>query len=351
MKIKHYLMVALMLCMGMVACDGLEDENVEPTPKVFKAHFNLAGEISFEQEPLTRFTPDTCDLYAIQVYYKPVSGGSYDYYAYGLFDDVSNISLDLIENHYYKFEFVLVDDAKEKIYCDSVLVDNKNYYGYGAPFTAINKYNASKNESITKVTNEFEYSSDKYFTKLGLIQKTDGLVYGRTTGVSAYYAEVDGFCPTAEGEVISVYFKKMACGLRVVAGDFLTEGTLSMTCRDEIKNSKYQIQLTPENKEVEAEFALLWYASDWYKATTASECRGVQETISDIVWTKADGTTYKYDNIKVYYKRMTMTTVNIAFYDDDTLEGVSFDVKYEEDADLEEGNTYTHGDEQGDYVW
>lgn len=346
MKIKHYLMAALMLCMGMVACNGLENEDVEPTPRVFKAHFNLTGEITFEQEPLTRFTPDANDLYAIQVYYKPVSGGSYDYYAYGLFDDVSDISLDLIENHYYKFEFVLVDDAKEKIYCDSVLVDNQHYHGYGAPFTAKNNYNASTTKSITKVTNEFDYSSEKYFTEFEKIQKTDGNMYYRATGIDAYYAEVVDYLPAADNEVISVYFKKMTYGLRVVAGDFLTEGTLSMKSYTNSSYDPISIELTPEQKEQEFVFTKLQNSSSAYN----NDDYNYSELLKNIVWTKSDGTTYNYDALSVSCNRMKMTTVNIAFYDDGTFEGASFDLKYE-DIDFEEGSSYIHGDEQGDYVW
>ncbi len=352
MKIKHYLMAILMLSMGLVACEGLGGDVVEPeqTAKKFKVHLNMTGEISVSQQPMSRFTPDANDLYAIQVRYKPASGGSYKYYAYGLFDDLSNVSLDLEENHYYKFEVVMIDDAKNKIYSDSILIDTKMYHGYGAPFTANNNYNASTSESITKVTNEFDYSSAKYFTDFNHIQKTDGTNYYNATDIDAYYALIENYAPVADNEVINIYLKKMAYGLRVIAGDFLTEGTLSMSSYyggATHTSNQYQIVLTPENKVYEETFAYLYERSAWYKAETDDDAYKTL-SLSNIVWTKADGTTYNYNGLSVYCNRMKITTVNIEFYDDGNVENNSFTMKYE-DAEMEDGNTYTHGDEQGDY--
>ena len=348
MKIKHYLMAILMLSMGLVACEGLGGDVVEPeqTAKKFKVHLNMTGEISVSQQPMSRFTPDANDLYAIQVRYKPASGGSYKYYAYGLFDDLSNVSLDLEENHYYKFEVVMIDDAKNKIYSDSILIDTKMYHGYGAPFTANNNYNASTSESITKVTNEFDYSSEKYFTTLtNYIQTADGVKHYDTSGVDAYYSIIEDYLPVADNENINVYLKKMVYGLRIVAGEFLTEGTLEGTIFNHMGN--YTFKLTPENKIYESTFAYLGSPSGWYKATTDAQASKT-ESIYNLVWTKADGTKYNYSNLNVTLTRMKITTVNIEFYEDGNVENNSFTMKYE-DAEMEDGNTYTHGDEQGDY--
>lgn len=176
-------------------------------------------------------------------------------------------------------------------------------------------------------------------------------MYYRATGIDAYYAEVVDYLPTADNEVVSVYFKKMSSGLRIVAGDFLTEGTLSMKSAYggvTLSSNPYSIELTPENKVYEETFAYLYYRSEWYNDKTGWNSF---VSLTNIVWTKNDGTQYNYDNLSsIECPRMKMTTVNIAFYDDGTFEGASFDLKYE-DIDFEEGSSYIHGDEQGDYVW
>lgn len=349
MKIKHYFMAAFMLCMGMVACETLSEEPTLPedAPKTFTARFNMTGEINVSQTPLTRFTPDSNDLYAIQVKYRPVSGGSYANYAYGLFDDLSNVTLELVENHYYDFEVIMIDDAKEKIYCDSILVDSKMYHGYGKPFDAYNYYNASASRSITKVSNEFEYSEKKHFDWSGttdlMIQITDGKSVYSAANVDAYYAEVDKYVPEADNEEISIYLKKMVYGIRVVACDFLTEGTLKVSI-----DSQHVQKLSPDSKIYESSFGYLGSASSWYGAVSSDAAK--TSVSLDFTWTKDDGTVYNYKATSITCNRLTMTTVNVDFYDDGKVENNKLVMKYE-DTEMGEGKTYTHGDEQEDYDW
>lgn len=350
MKIKHYFMAAFMLCMGMVACETLSEEPTLPedAPKTFTARFNMTGEINVSQTPLTRFTPDSNDLYAIQVKYKPVSGGSYAYYAYGLFDDLSNVTLELVENHYYDFEVIMIDDAKEKIYCDSILVDSKMYHGYGAPFVAYNYYNASTSKSITKVSNEFEYSEKKHFDGFYDIQNVDGIKRHNADGINVYYAHIEEYRPVADDEEISVFLKKMVFGLRIVAGDFLTEGVLSVKINDSASNNHYYSAITPDNKQHEYIFGTLSNRESWYKAV--SDDKATTSAYLDFTWTKDDGTVYNYEATYITCNRLTMTTVNVDFYDDGKVENNKLVMKYE-DTEMGEGKTYTHGDEQEDYDW
>ena len=66
---------------------------------------NLTGDFDVDvtQDPLTRAT-STNDAYGINVYYdKEGDGTTNDIYAYGLFDNVADMTITLLSNHKYKF--------------------------------------------------------------------------------------------------------------------------------------------------------------------------------------------------------------------------------------------------------
>lgn len=87
MKLRHFFFAALASVMAFAACEQeINPVNPDTNPEVYTVKLACTGELDITQVPLTRtFTPDTNNLYGIQVYYKPVSGSnSYKEYAYGL---------------------------------------------------------------------------------------------------------------------------------------------------------------------------------------------------------------------------------------------------------------------------
>lgn len=347
---KNYILIAIALILGFVACNT-EEEPVIPSDKnkTYTVSLNLTGEIDVTQEPLSRFTPSETALYGIQVDYKPISGGGYAHYAYGLFDDISDTSIELIENHLYRFTVLMIEDGKNAIYRDSILVDSQNYLGYGKPFKAYNAYNASTSVSITKITNKFTIAEDKYFEygSFGNYIKytlPSGKEFDEPEGIETYFGRVEDYLPSEDGTAISIYLKRMVYGLKFQATDFLTEGTLR------IDFGNYYYTLTPEKKEVEV---TLSYNEplDWYNKVELADADDYHTMYT--TWTKADGTKVEYTNKTIYYSRLRQTIVTIDYYSDDVMGKNSLSMKYEsdEEAEITAGNSYIHGDEQGDYKW
>ena len=103
--------LALLACVGIAACDKNSDV-VPDEPETYTVNLGWAGEIlDVSYEPMTRATTD--DLYGIQVYSKPNNNStatSWEPYAYGLFDDSTNISIDLASGNKYKFVATMVKD-------------------------------------------------------------------------------------------------------------------------------------------------------------------------------------------------------------------------------------------------
>jgi len=357
MKTKSLLFSAFVASIGLVACDVLDQNETQlPTeePKTFTVQLGVGGEIDATYNPLTRFTPDDRDLYGIQVWHKPSSQTSYEPCAYGLFDNLANAKLEVQENYDYRFRVLLVDDAKDKIYCDSILVDSNYYLGYDKPFRAKNNYNGTTSSySITKLTNEFTVSSDCYFDgsfNYFEYKLTDGKTYTDPSGLDVYWGEVENYTPTEDNAQISIYLKRMNYGFKVVVGDFFNQGEITVTLSDAGSGLKHQYTLTPDNKTVEDVFAYN-YLGNWYgkdDLTSATDSRTV-----DFVWKNEDGTTkVDWTSKSLTFYRLKQTVINLEYYGEDDVIGSNSLVLHYEDTPIEEGyKNVSHGSNQDDYVW
>ena len=352
MKTKSLLLSAFVAMMGFVACDVLEPEQTpveNGEPKTFTVHLGVSGEINATYNPLTRFTPDERDLYAIQVYHKPSSQSSYEPFAYGLFDNLENAKLELTENYDYLFKVIMVDDAKDKIYSDSILVDSNYYLGYDKPFRAKNNYNGTNSaESITKLTNEFTVSSGSYFASNSYFgspvsyKLKDGKEYSHPTNLDVYYGATGTYTPTEDNAQISIYLKRMNYGLKIVAGDFFNNGTIK------VSTSYKGYTLTPDNKSVEDVFAH-YGLSSWYGYDDLS--KAYTTCTLDFTWTKDDGTKVNWEQISVYCYRLKQTVVNLDYYSDGAAGSASLVMHYKDTPIEENYNEIIHGSDQDDYDW
>lgn len=350
MKLRHFMFAATLSLLTFAACGELSDPvNPDDLPEVYTVKLDCGGELDINQVPLTRFTPDNNDLYGINVYYMPVSGGTYKHYAYGLFDDLSNATIDLIADYKFKFEVDLIDDGKSKVYSDGIQIEEVNYTGYGYPFQAYNNYDGTKSLTITKISNAFTYSEDCYFYSLGQRFQIPGSTssYWEPEGVETYYGVAE-VVPTADGETVSVFLKRMVYGIKVVAGDFLTEGTVkvSFASRD---NDSPSFTLSPDNKVVENIYTTL-SRPNWYEKEELEDADSYR--IMNFSWTKDDGTVLKLKEQTVKVNRLKQTIINLTFYEDTTIDGTKLAVQYEDQVFVEEGQEiYSFGDDQSEYEW
>ena len=101
MKAKHLLFALFALALGAASCENDTPTTPNQEPKKMTIKLRSTGETDAQYNPLTRFTPDDRDLYGIQVWHKPATTGSYERYAYGLFDSFEDVEIEVTEN--YKF--------------------------------------------------------------------------------------------------------------------------------------------------------------------------------------------------------------------------------------------------------
>lgn len=343
---KKSLLFAAVAFAAMTACqDNVVPETPAGNPETYTVKLACAGELEVNHVPLKSSSDD---LYGIQVYYAPVSGGSYQKYAYGLFDDVSDVSLELIADYKYKFVVDLIIDGKNVIYSSNLneLDDPEVLLGYGSPFKHYsNSYN------LTPISNEFVVTSEKYFNDLGgKIQLLDGEAYYEPKGIDVYYGRLSDYVPEEDGATIAIHMKHMIYGLKVVADSFLTQGVVEGAFND-YKSSYYHdyFTLTPPSATVYEAIYAFTSRDNWYDREVQNDA--YTDAYIHFSWVKDENTTLKLDNQDIKMIRMKQTVVNVTFYEDESAGNTKVSMVFD-DLEMSENETsYTFGDDQDEYEW
>ncbi len=139
LKIFSIAVMAMILCAGITACNNESDNIIEQEEKkMCTVNFNVKSIVKVEEQPMAR-TEGGNDLYLIAI----ANGTNWDdVYAYGLFDNLNNISIQLVEGNTYSIQALAVKNAKHMISST-----NNRYY---SPF-------------IAQLTNSFVYEEDDNF--------------------------------------------------------------------------------------------------------------------------------------------------------------------------------------------
>lgn len=339
---KKSLLFAAVAFAAMTACqDNVVPETPAGNPETYTVKLACAGELEVNHVPLKSSSDD---LYGIQVYYAPVSGGSYQKYAYGLFDDVSDVSLELIADYKYKFVVDMIVNGKNVIYSSNMneLEDPEILLGYGLPFkTCTTDYD----RSLAPITNEFVVTSDCYIENLGhSIQLLNGSESYTPKDVDVYYGKLSDYVPEEDGATIAIHMKHMIYGLKVVADNFLTQGVVNGVFADSDR-----FTLTPPSATVyEATYAYTdrdgWYDKEVQNYANTSK------TI-EFSWVKDENTTLKLDRQNIKMIRMKQTVVNVTFFEDESAGNTKVSMVFD-DLEMSENETsYTFGDDQDEYEW
>lgn len=225
MKIRHFVFAA----MAFIACAACQEKNITPDvpaqdQEVYTVQLGFGGEWDVTYEPLTRGN-DNNDLYGIQVYSAPIDENStsttWTPFAYGLYDDVSNVSISLLKGFKYKFEVKMYVDGKNEIYWHTPGC-------YGKPFDI-------KVSNYAYLDNEFAYSVGEYFPHMydGRAWQTDcrGVndIYQHPS-IESYYGVLEGYVPEeSNNDKVKIHMKRTSFGAKFIAqGKLATTGQLEI---------------------------------------------------------------------------------------------------------------------------
>ena len=316
-KLAFLVAFAAIVAGVMVACS-----QKDPMPNAEQEYYTVSlgweGEIlDVWYEPLRSNSTD--DLYGIQVYQAPdielEEGESTTWtpYAYGLFDNADDITIQLLKGYKYKFVATMVVDGQNKI--------RKDHMGYyWAPFSL----NGSSNEA--ELTNNFDYQSSVFFSGLGRgLSNQAGNKFYEHYNTERFYGELEDYIPGSNGDKAKIKMKRTSFGAKFIAkGKLAKSGTLVVQMTDA---PKMELALSNSDNQISDIFTFSDVKAAWadnqYKETIAVTFN----------WIRTDGTTLPLGTHDVTYKRNATTVVQVNIENEANAGGVGFE--YDE-ADLGE---------------
>lgn len=322
----------LIAAMCATSCDTFDDllgGKPQPAPdaEYYTVSLGFDGEIEVGYEPLL-LAAENNDLYGIQVYSAPAvtTGESVKWarYAYGLFDNTDNITIDLLVGYQYKFEATMVKDGKEKVWGDDV-------YGYHRPFYAA---------SGAPVSESFTYGLEG-FGGLGsgcsYLKNPNG--YFDHPNTERYYGELEGYLPGENGAKAKIHMKRTSFGAKYIAkGEMSGSGTLEI-----LMSSAPRLELNlAEGKQVSEIYTFENVRGAWLDNDYSEDIDVVLNYI------RTDNTVLPLGAHKLTFKRNATTVVNVKIGVGAESNGVGFE--FEEAGDLAEDPTLEKTIENGEDV-
>ena len=325
-KIVVFITLALF---ATLACNKMDSvsEDLDCT-----VSFNLIGEISTTEEPLTRAEGGSNDLYAIQIY----QGN--DVFAWGIFDHLSGIKVKLKQGNTYSVKIAKVNDAKTLLGSDYSLTNDGLYCvrkPNPGPFRVAASATNVSSEAYYVRTNSFNYKFRGYYVYYTNSTTTTATNSGSTwyylynisdgslknvkypNCIDWFYGEGSGFTPNGETMTWTVPLKRVGFKLKYeISG--VTDGEVTVTIKNETRTF-FQNTTTTPTYESETQFiAFFDAASAWKYSDNYME----NMTVS-VSWARGIGVTQNLGSKVVSVKRNCLNNIKIALGNDDRAAGVS----------------------------
>ena len=322
-KLAFLVAFAAIVAGVMVACS-----QKDPMPNAEQEYYTVSldweGEIlDVWYEPMRANSTD--DLYGIQVYQAPdieqEEGKSTTWarYAYGLFDNADDITIQLLKGYKYKFVATMVVDGQNKIwhytYTDGI--------GYNHPF-----WLSGGSYSYARPSNKFDYQSTIYF--VSELRSGATFLHGVSSNSSfshpntgRFYGELEDYIPDSNGDKAKIKMKRTSFGAKFIAkGKLAKSGTLEVQMTGA---PKMELALSNSDNQISDIFTFSNVKAAWAD-------NQYTETIAvTFNWIRTDGTTLPLGTHDVTYKRNATTVVQVNIENEANAGGVGFE--YDE-ADL-----------------
>lgn len=282
--------ISLVLLLVIVSCTKQRDvPSIPESGKLININLAIGGD-AVEVAPLmTKAASD--DLTAIQISWRAKGGTTYKPYAWGIFDDISNLSAQLLDGLEYRIEATTVVDGKNKI------ARGIGNAGYRQPFSV------SGTLAQGLIMNQFNNSSVNNLTGInqGYSAIIDGSKYTLLSRpfTDRYYGLTENYTPVDQ-KSLTLSMKRVVFGIKfTVTG--LDNGTLEV---DFDKSSL--ITLTTTNASTYSEIITMQGGNSNWSDDSYSENVKLK-----IVWIREDGITIDVVNKEYNFRRKTLSSIKI----------------------------------------
>lgn len=330
MKFSHFIFAAVMGIMTFASCqENITPENPAQEQEAYTVQLGFGGEWDVTYEPLTRGN-DNNDLYGIQVYsaLNNEEKTTWSKYAYGLFDNVDNVTVSLLKGFKYKFVATMVVDGKDKL--------KKYYDGFNAPF-----WISGQNDRKCFVENLFKYSSTDYLSYiddgLSYLEGLSGYFYHPNT--ERFYGELIDYVPEeSSNDKAKIHMKRTSFGAKFIAqGKLATAGRLEVLMTEAPAIS---IDLAQEKQH--DDIYTFKYVKPAYDYQTGNYEEDIDVSINWHYDTEDGEVTVPLGTHKITYKRNATTVVKINLENTNVEGGLGFELA--ETGAMVDGDEYVIND-------
>lgn len=303
--------LVVILAMSVTGCSSVEEPLLSGDPadaKTYQVKIGFSGEITnIIESPLTK-VGEAKDWYAFQVYSAPEDDpyGSYQAYAYGFFDNKSDMVINLKEGYKYKFDVSMVVDGSEKV--EYFSLENAGWTSIG------NSFFITSQERVRYMYEGYLYLQDPFET------------FDRPN-VDRFFGSTKGYVPTQGGSV-NIDMKRVSFGVKFVAKNFM-EGSLELS----VEGAPILSLDASSGTEIQD------IISFNYLSSAFSEDNYTEEIPVNIVWVKPDNVRVPIASESIAFKRNKLTTIE--FTVDENTTSNSFELKADEE--METGDTFEVG--------
>ncbi|MCF2738727.1 hypothetical protein [Bacteroides caecigallinarum] len=298
-----------------------ENDNSGSNSKEYLVSLGYSGEISdIETSPLSR-NANNNDIYGIQVYSCPTDenlGQNYKSYAYGIFNDKSNMTIRLFEGYKYKFIATMIVDGTNKIWN----YNKEGYKRYSYPF------NADLRNIFVYTSNE-DKGHDLGSGWSGINGAISSEIYHRPN-TDRYYGETTDYIPTENGSV-NINMKRTVFGVKVLTEDF-TEGTIKVR----IENAPEMSFTYPETYSTDIFSFYNIYSAYHYSASSNKDY--IEELRVSVTRMNADSLEIPVATQTVAFERNKLTTLTVKIVSNSNTNTLSFNI---ENVSMTEGENVT----------
>ena len=312
---KYSIFTMLFMSLFLWSCNQEElmveqDNNKE----VYTIRLNLNGDIQTEESPLSRAETESRDLYGIQVY----KDGKY--FAAGMFDNIDNITVNLLAGGKYKFVCTAIKDGKDKLYYSATTgYGYRYYYGYNSYRNRFQAFSCYYGNTLWSNSNNFYYSTSSdysmdYLNYSYTTYSTTSNSTKRCAEIDRFYGEINGYTPKVDG-VVNLDLKRVSFGIKVKVSNII-DGNVTVKCYNDDNTFINETGLTSDYETVGKIFAMQDIYSAWQYASSY-----IENITMEVIWNRGVGVTQSWKKT-IQMKRNAMNVIRIKLGAGDNDNGV-----------------------------
>lgn len=284
-------------------------------PKTYTVSFAASGDVSVSMRPMTKGSMTEGDLIGIMAYVSNDGGTKYSPYQYGLFDDISKATIELIDGKLYKFTALLVKNGKNVL--RSRIQGSYSFY---------DTYSESLRNQFNAQTYTLEWEGD-YGPRYQLNYELTGFTgTSHSHFVESYYGSVDDVEPSENMTVVLDMEATFGAVELNVDWDEISDGHLQVSVEGASFTLEYPTTQFASLVTLERKLSYI------YKKADASSSAKLNVNL-----VRADGSTLQLvTDANIPIQKKMITTINLRVSESTTDASISATI---EDVQMGEGST------------